>query len=55
MSGPPENGEDYRLTSEIAVTSSDPEEQKKEKKPNEDLKDLKGKGKDDKDAPEVVR
>lgn len=53
MSGPPENGEDYRLTSEIAVTSSDPEKKEdKEKKTNGDLKG-KGKG-EEKDVPDIV-
>jgi hypothetical protein len=40
-----------RLTSEIAVTSEDPKKEEEKAKPNGDLK---GKGKDESDLPDIV-
>lgn len=53
MSGFNENGEDYRLTSEIAVTSKDPESKDDKDKPKNGDPMKKGKG-DEKDIPEIV-
>jgi hypothetical protein len=52
MSDP--NGEDKRLTSEIAVLSTDPEKKEDEKPKRNGDGEGKGKGKDVKDEPEMV-
>lgn len=52
MSAP--NGNENRLASEIAVTSTDPEKKEDGKKPNGDIKG-KGKGDEKKEDSEIVR
>jgi len=46
--------EDRRLTSEIAVPSEDPKKKEDEKDKPKINGDVKGKGKDDSDVPDIV-